>query len=151
MPELSTLRLWALRAGYLIIFVGLALQIWPLLVNPPLDLPLMKGVVRSVLTAVSLLAAIGLRYPVKMLPLLLFEIVWKTIWIVVFGLPQWRSGHMDAETSETMFACLMIIPFVFVVPWGYVWNNFFKAPADGFSGASGISPRPASRTGAHQS
>jgi hypothetical protein len=130
MHELSKLRLALLRAGYLIIFVGLAIQIWPLLVRPPLDLPLMKGVVRSVLTAVSLLAALGLRYPVKMLPLLLFEILWKAIWIVVFGLPQWRSGHMDAETGETMFACLLVAPYVFVIPWGYVWNQFVRASAD---------------------
>jgi hypothetical protein len=130
MNELSKFRLALLRAGYLIIFVGLAIQIWPLLVNPPLELPLMKGVVRSVLTAVSLLAALGLRYPVKMLPLLFFEITWKAIWIVVFGLPQWRSGHMDAETGETMFACLLVTPYVFVIPWSYVWRNFVTAPAD---------------------
>ncbi|MEP7001280.1 MAG: hypothetical protein ABI969_12425 [bacterium] len=55
MNELSTLRLYMIRATYLIIFMGLVIQIGPLLVNPPKDLPLMKGVVRSVLTAVSLL------------------------------------------------------------------------------------------------
>jgi hypothetical protein len=39
----------------------------------------MRGVVRSVLAAVSLLAVLGIRYPLKMLPLLFFELVWKTI------------------------------------------------------------------------
>jgi hypothetical protein len=130
MHELSKLRVMMLRAGFLIIFVGLATQIWPLLVNPPLTLPLMNGVVRSLLTSLSLLAGLGVRFPVKMLPLLLFEILWKAIWIVVFGLPQWRSGHMSAETGQTMFECLLVIPYVFVIPWGYVWNHFVRASAD---------------------
>jgi hypothetical protein len=128
--ELSTFRLYLLRATYLLVLVGLATTIWPLLVNPPKDLPLMKGVVRSVLTAVSLLAALGIRYPVKMLPLMFFELVWKTIWVVVFGLPLWRSGQMDAETAETMKACLMGAIFFFVIPWGYVWRNYVMASGD---------------------
>jgi hypothetical protein len=130
MTELSKLRLILLRVGYVIIFFGLVIQIWPLLVNPPLNLPLMNGVVRSLLTALSLLAGLGIRYPVKMLPMLLFEMLWKAIWITVFGLPQWRSGHMSAEMGQTMFECLLVIPYVFLIPWSYVWRNFVTAAAD---------------------
>ncbi|MEO8623951.1 MAG: hypothetical protein ABI625_22930 [bacterium] len=130
MTELSTLRLYVMRTTYLIIFTGLAITIWPLLVNAPTDLPLMKGVVRSVLTAVSLLAVLGIRYPVKMLPLMFFELIWKTIWVVGFGLPLWRSGQMDAETGETMKACLMGAIFLVAIPWGFVWRNYVTAPSD---------------------
>jgi hypothetical protein len=51
-----------------------------------------------------LLAFVGLRYPLQMLPLLLFEFVWKTMWMIAFGLPQWFSGQIPptfAETSRT--------------------------------------------------
>ncbi len=130
MHELSIFRLNLLRATYLLILVGLAIQIWPLLIAPPLDLPLMKGVVRSVLATVSLLAALGIRYPVKMLPLMFFELVWKSIWILVFGLPLWRSGQMDAEAAETMLACGMGVIFLFVIPWGHVMDTYVKAPGD---------------------
>jgi hypothetical protein len=34
----------------------------------------MRGVVASMLTAVSLVAVLGLRYPLAMLPLLFFEV-----------------------------------------------------------------------------
>jgi hypothetical protein len=59
-----------LRAGYLLIGVGLALVKWPLLPNAA-SLPLYDGVTLCMLTAMSLLAFLGLRYPVKLLPVLL--------------------------------------------------------------------------------
>ena len=37
---------------------------------------------------------------------------------------------MDAETGETMFACLLVAPYLLVIPWGYAWRTFVNAPAD---------------------
>ena len=131
MHELSTFRINVLRAYYALIFVGLAIQIWPLLVHVPLDTALMKTVVRSVLTAVSLLAALGIRYPVKMLPLLMFELLWKLIWVLVFGLPLWLGHALDAESSETMLATMMgVVLTPLALPWGYIWAKYVRSPAD---------------------
>jgi hypothetical protein len=130
MQELSTARLYALRAAYLLIVVGLGITIWPLFFTSTRLPEHMQGVVRSVLAAVSLLALLGLRYPVKMLPLLFFELVWKTIWVVAIGLPLWRAGRLDADTAETMKACLMAVIFLVVMPWGYVVRHYLRAPGD---------------------
>ena len=96
----------------------------------------MASVVRSVLTAVSLLAFLGLRYPVKMLPLLLFEFGWKLIWVLAFGLPQWRGGQLTAASGETLFGCLMGLVLVpLAVPWGYVLRHYVRAGGDRWRGA----------------
>ena len=79
MDRVSLFRLYLLRATYLFIVVGLGFLIWPSLLNPPEHTEHMRGVVRSLLAGVSLLALLGLRYPLQMLPLLLFELVWKSI------------------------------------------------------------------------
>jgi len=116
---------------YLLIAVGLGITIWPGIVNPPDNLSHMGGVVRAVLGTVCLLAVVGLRYPLKMLPLLFFEFVWKTIWVLAFGLPLWSAHKLDPDTAETMKACLMgVILIPLVLPWGYVFANYFKAPGD---------------------
>ena len=131
MPEVSTFRLYLLRATYLLIVVGLAFQEWPGILHPPRDLELMRGVVRSLLGAVSLLAALGIRYPLKMLPLLFFEFVWKSIWVLAIGLPLWSAHELDPDTGETLKACLMGIVLVpLVMPWRYVLTNYVKAPGD---------------------
>lgn len=71
-PDLSLARLHAMRGGYLLMGVGLALVKWPKLPSAH-NLPVYEGVTLCLLTAMSLLAFLGLRYPVKMLPVLLFE------------------------------------------------------------------------------
>ena len=110
--------------------VGLGVYIWPGILNPPSDLEHYRGVVRSILGAVSLLALLGIRYPLKMLPLMFFELVWKSIWILAFGLPLWSANQLDPETRETMKASLMgVVLFPLVIPWGYVFANYVKAPA----------------------
>jgi hypothetical protein len=132
MNEISTVRLFVLRATYLLVAVGLGLTIWPLLIQSATTPPEhYKGVVRAILGAVSLLALLGIRYPVKMLPLLLFELAWKTIWVVVIGYPLWRSGQMDADTHETWFACWMgVVIFPIAIPWAYVWRHYLRAPGE---------------------
>ena len=130
MSEVSTLRLYLLRAGYLIIFVGLALMIGPGILFHDESVPHMNTVVRSLLGGVCLLAGVGLRYPLKMLPLLLFEFVWKTIWILSFGLPLWLKGRLTGDFAETMFDCLTMVILVPLIPWGYVFRNYIKAPGD---------------------
>lgn len=145
--DVSIVRLYVLRATYLLVAVGLAVQIWPLILKSPSAPPEhMKGVVRAVLTTVSLLALLGVRYPLRMLPLLFFELAWKTIWVAFIGVPLWRAGRLDAATSETMFACLMgLVIFPIAIPWGYVMRHYVRAPGDAWRSAAGRAtpaPRP---------
>jgi hypothetical protein len=57
---------------------------WPGIVNPPPDISNAGTVVGSVLAAMSLLAVLGIRYPLKMLPLLLFVVPLAIPWGYVF-------------------------------------------------------------------
>jgi hypothetical protein len=68
-----------------------------------------------------------------MLPLLFFEFLWKVVWVVAFGLPLLLSGHLEPNVSfggtETLVNCLLGIVLVpIVVPWGYVFKHYVKAP-----------------------
>jgi hypothetical protein len=131
MSEVSTLRLYLLRGMYLLMAVGLALTVWPSIVAPPDSVANAKTVIRSLLGALALMSVLGFRYPLKMLPILLFELLWKVIWVVAFALRMWVAGGLDDYASETLFACLMGVVLVpIVMPWGYVFRHYFKAPAD---------------------
>ena len=126
--EVSLLRLYVLRATYLLLIVGLGAVNVPELISHD---PAARGVIPSVLGGIWLLAFIGLRYPLQMLPLLLFEFAWKTIWLFDYGVPQWSSGHMPptwAEDFKAIAAGVILMPIV--IPWGYVWRHYVKAPAE---------------------
>jgi hypothetical protein len=116
-------RLNLLRVGYFILGVGLAVYKWPLLLHAR-QWTLMEGVVNCMLVALSLLAFVGLRYPVKMLPLLLFESAWKLIWLTIVALPASLSGQMNADMWESTKSCLWVVIILAVVPWRYVYSEF---------------------------
>lgn len=128
--EVSTLRLYLLRAMYLLIAVGLGITVWPGILVPG-EVSHMGSVVESMLGALALMSLWGLRYPVRMLPILLFEFMWKVIWVVCFALGPWISGDLDPARQETLFACLMGVVLVpIVIPWGYVFRCYVRAPGD---------------------
>jgi hypothetical protein len=130
MNEVSIFRLYLLRAMYLLLVVGLAFTIWPQLLNHPTPWSLWHGVGCSTLGAVSILALLGIRYPLKMLPILFFELVWKSIWLIAVALPLWLANQMDAENLETTQNCLMGIIIPFVIPWPYVWRHYVRQRGD---------------------
>ncbi|HEX2250227.1 MAG TPA: hypothetical protein VHH32_07740 [Gemmatimonadales bacterium] len=144
MDGVSLFRMYLLRATYLFIVVGLGFLIWPSLLNPPEHTEHMRGVVRSLLAGVSLLALLGLRYPLQMLPLLLFELVWKSIWMIAFGIPLRLAGELDAATRQTWNDCLItIVLFLLVIPWGYVLNNYVRKPGAPWRSRSAPAAQPA--------
>ena len=79
MSDVSTFTLYTLRAMYLFMAVGLALTRWPGTLDPPPAISHSGTVVGSFPGALSLLALLGIRYPVGMLPLLFFELLWKVL------------------------------------------------------------------------
>jgi hypothetical protein len=124
--EVSLARLYVLRATYLLLVVGLGAMILPPLLRHE---PTARGVIPSLLGAVWVLAFVGLRYPLQMLPLLMFELVWKAIWLFDFGLPQWFSGHLPPTFAEDFFNISMgVVLMPLVMPWGYVYRHYAKQP-----------------------
>lgn len=130
MNEVSLFRLYFLRALYLLVSVGLGITVWPGVIYHEEPWELMEGVVQCMLAAFSLLSLLGLRYPLQMLPLLLWELVWKSIWLIVVAVPLWSAGTMDESTWETASACLLVLIFPFGIPWRYVFAHYVKKPGD---------------------
>ena len=128
--ELSTRRLNVMRFGYAFMGVGLAIVKWPLLIQNAPSLPVLEGVVTSLLTAMSLLAFLGLRYPIRMLPILLFEVTWKVIWIAAVAIPHLVAGDIDAATSDLLFNCSFVVVILAVIPWRYAWRRYARTPGD---------------------
>ena len=130
MTDVPTFRLHLLRAGYLLITVGLAVQIWPVVIYRVTTMELARGTVTCMLCALSVLAVLGIRYPLQMLPLLFFEMAWKGIWLLRVALPQWSNDRMAPGTAESAIACLMGVIFPIIIPWSYVLENYVRKAGD---------------------
>lgn len=130
MNEVSPARLWVMRVMYLVMALGIGLTIWPSIVSHDPALPRMTGVAWALIGTIGLLALLGLRYPLRMLPLLLFELVWKAIWLTAFALPRWLDGTLDAGMRTTIFETSFGAVLLLVIPWRYLWANYAARPGD---------------------
>ena len=128
MTEVSPIRLLLLRLVYLLMAVGLGLTIWPLIVSHSPDLPRMTGVAFALLGTIGLMALLGLLHPLKMVPLLLFELAWKMIWLVAFALPRWLDGTLDEGMRSSMFETSLGLVLILVIPWRHVWSSYVAGP-----------------------
>jgi hypothetical protein len=70
------------------------------------------------------------RYPIKMLPILMFEIGWKLLWLGVVALPLWLEGDLTGATREQVIKVLWVSIVVAVVPWRYVFTRFVTSSGD---------------------
>ena len=134
MHDVSTFRLYVLRATYLLLVVGVGSMIWPLLGDAPETAEHFRGVTWCLLSTVAVLAIVGLRHPLRMLPVLMFELLWKATWIVAIGLPMRGAGTLEGAFAETWFANVFgVVVVSLAIPWGYVVRAYLRAPGDRWS------------------
>ena len=129
--ELSLFRLYVLRAMYLLIALAQGAQTWPAILHHSKPWDMWHGVGMSLLGALTALSLLGVRYPVRMLPLLIFELTWKLLWVLAAWLPLWLAHRVDADTADSFFPIFLGVVIVpLVLPWGYVWKNYVTTPGD---------------------
>jgi hypothetical protein len=126
--EVPLLRLYVMRAGALVLVVTGFLNYLPGLIHPSLT---DRGMIAGMLAGLWAMSFLTLRYPLKMVPLFLFEFVWKTIWLARFGLPQWLAGVRSPRLSRDLLEIgLFPLVLALVIPWGYVWRRYVREPSE---------------------
>jgi len=128
--EVSLFRLYTLRACYLVMAAGLGVVIWPVVIHHTSELAATGGIRVALLAGLGLTAALGLRYPVQMLPVLLFELTWKAIYLIAFALPLWSAHQINAAVAEDIKAVLWVVIFLPLIPWSYVFRHYVLKRGD---------------------
>lgn len=125
--DVSTLRLYLMRFLYLGNFVGLGLSVWPAIVNHEGPWDPVRGVAFCFWAALSALSGLGIRYPLKMLPVLLMQLLYKAIWLIVVWVPLRSAGQTTGLTKGMVIG---LVADLIVIPWPYVWVNYVRRPGD---------------------
>jgi len=129
--DVSILRLYVLRLLYLMLFVLLGKDVWPVLIHPAAPLPRLEGVAYSFWAALSLVGILGIRHPLRMLPVLVLQFLYKVIWILAVALPFRRHGLSSGPVSGLEFAMYSgALIDVLVIPWPYVIASYIVRPGD---------------------
>lgn len=131
LPPVALWRINAMRFLFLLMAVIMGMMfVWPQLLFQSADWDVMRGLAKSMLAALALLSLWGVRYPMQMLPLMLYEIAWKTIWIVLIAGRAWMADKWTPDIDALFKDCIGIIIAYFIVPWRYVWARYVKQPME---------------------
>ena len=123
----SIARLYAMRGMYLLNCVLVGSGVWFQFVHRPAPWDPIPGVAFSFWAALAVLSALGIRYPLTMLPLLFMQLFYKTFWLIAVYLPLRAAGR----SSDLALGFLIAIALdVAVIPWSYVFANYIRKPAD---------------------
>ena len=123
----SLVRLYVLRAMYVLNLVVLGSDVWPSIILSAKVWDPTPGVAISFWAALSALSCLGLRYPLAMLPLLFLQLSYKAVWLLAVARPLHFAG--SAKEMTTVFVVGLVLD-VIVIPWPYVWAHYVKARGD---------------------
>lgn len=84
-----------------------------------------RTILGSLWTAILVASILGLFYPVPMSPLLLIQVVYKSLWLAVFVLPRLLGGR-GGEVPWGIAAAFLVI--VVSYPWVIPWAQLFGTP-----------------------
>ncbi len=83
-----------------------------------------RTILGSLWTAILLGSMLGLFYPVPMSPLLLIQVIYKTLWLLVFVTPRLIGGRIREVPSGIALAFLVIVlSYPWVIPWGPLFGT----------------------------
>jgi hypothetical protein len=67
----------------------------------------------------------------KVLPLLMMQLFYKSVWLLAVGLPLRSAGQLDPVAAELFSVCAIgLVVDLIVIPWPYLLANYVKKPGD---------------------
>ena len=119
------INIYLLRVLYFLMFAFVGLDSWRTIITHQGPWDHVRAVAFCVWAAYPTLSLIGLINPLKMLPIVIFMIFYKALWVAVVAFPLWRAGALAGSRAEEMAHIFLWAPVVGIfVPWIYVFKNY---------------------------
>jgi len=118
------IQIYLMRLGFLLVIVLVGNIAWSNIFTHEGDWDPLQAVALSMWAGCSVLSVFGLINPLRWIPLVLFEIAYKSIWPVVVAYPMWSTGQLAGSRAEGIaLSFLPVILAVLAMPRGYVWRT----------------------------
>jgi hypothetical protein len=119
------INVYVMRLFFALMFVFVAMDSWSAIITHTGSWKPLNAVAVSVWAAYSTLSFLGILHTLRMLPIMMFMIFYKTLWLIIVAYPLWVTGQLagsDAEEMAKVFVWVAL-PIVFM-PWGYVFRTY---------------------------
>ncbi len=119
------INVYLLRLLFTLMFLFLGIDAWTRILTSDGTWDPDEAAAWSMWAGFSLLAGLGIINPVKMLPLVLLEIVYKLIWLILVAYPLWKADQLGGSPAEEMtYNFLWVLLPIIAVPWGYAVRTY---------------------------
>ena len=123
------INIYLLRLLFTLMFFFLSYDAWAHIFNHTGVWGVTDAAAWCMWGAYSIISFIGIMRPLKMLPIVLFEIIYKTTWLFVVAYPLWVKNELVGSTAQytANVFIFVILPIIFM-PWRYFFKNYILLP-----------------------
>ena len=119
------INIYLLRILYFLMFAFVGFDSWNTIITHQGPWDHTKAVAWCVWAAYTTLSVFGLIRPLKWLPIVIFMVFYKTLWLIVVAYPLWRDGILAGSPADEMAHIFIGAPFIaLIIPWKYVFINY---------------------------
>lgn len=118
------INIYLLRLLFILMFFFLTYESWRNILNHTGPWDDVKAAAWCMWGSYSVISFIGIIYPLRMLPVVLFEIVYKTAWLIIVAWPLWSKNELIGSQVEPMTRVFIWVVFPIVaMPWKYFFRT----------------------------
>lgn len=118
------INIYLLRVLYFLMFIGVGIETWQTIINHEGPWDHTKAVAFCVWAAYPTLSIFGIINPLKWLPIVIFMIFYKTLWVFAVAYPLWRANLLAGSPANEMAQVFVWAPVIaLIVPWIYVFKT----------------------------
>ena len=83
-----------------------------------------RTILGSLWTAILIVSIVGMFFPVSMSPLLILQVIYKSLWLAKFALPRLLAGRGNEIPSGVAVSFAVIVAtYPWVIPWGHLFGS----------------------------
>lgn len=118
------INIYLLRLLFTLMFLFLSYDSWSYILNHTGPWNNAGAAAWCMWGSYSVISFIGILRPLKMLPIVLFEIVYKIAWLFVVAYPLWLNNELIGSPAEGMTRVFVWVVFPIVaMPWRYFFRT----------------------------
>ena len=114
-----------LRILFLLMFVGVGYDAWSYILGHTGPWDHVQAVAWCMFAAYSTLSILGVFRPLRMLPIMLFMLLYKSLWLIVVAYPLWSADQLVGSPAEKMARVFIWAPVaILAIPWRYTLYRY---------------------------
>lgn len=83
-----------------------------------------RTILGSLWTAILIGSVLGLFFPITMSALLLIQVIYKTLWLLVYAMPRMlKQGNNEVPWGIASTFLVIIMSYPWVIPWGQLFGT----------------------------